>query len=301
MYTFPGALGLGSTWLNGQCDANCQQRVSACLIAMANRDGKHVAIELVSAASSLSMIGATGDDVTYPNQEGVAFGNLFPSPPQMYTCAGTGGDRAAEVKRFCLNDPASCGLFTSAGSCATACTQTCKTGPGGAKVCSASSCKSPNGTTWAAPITIFLRNKMEAGNFDATGGSTFGNGVTVFPMAGGTSGIAGVDDEDWVQMNDVQFGAAGSVKTFTTYIATLNAGNVIQMHLDSLTGPIIASVTTVSTGSIGTETAQSATVASAGISGKHAVYITFDGSANRATGANGGGKNFGNISFFEVR
>jgi hypothetical protein len=267
---------------------------------MANRDGKHVSIELVSAASSLSTVGPTGDDVTYPNQEGSVFGNMFPSPPQMYTCAGTEGDHAAQVKRFCI-DGTGCDLFTKTAPCATACTQTCTTGPGGKKVCSASSCKSPNGTTWAAPLTIFLRNRMEAGNFDATGGSTFGNGVTVFPMVGGTNGISGVDDQDWLEMDDVQFGAAGSTKAFTAYISTVNAGNVIQLRLDSVTGPIVASLTTTSTGSVGTEAAESAAIASAGVSGTHTVFVTFNGAANRASGLNGGGKAFGNISYFEVK
>jgi hypothetical protein len=259
-----------------------------------------VSIELVSAASSLFAVGSSGDDVTYPNQEGAVFGNLFPSPPQMYTCAGAQGDHAAQVKRFCING-AGCNLFTKAAPCASSCMQTCTTGPGGKQVCSASSCRSPNGTTWAAPLTIFLRNRMEAGNFDATGGSTFGNGVLMYPLVGGTMGITGVDDQDWVQLKDVQFGAAGSTRAFVAYIATPNAGNHIQLRLDSVTGPIIANIATTSTGAFSTEAAEVAAISSAGVAGLHNVFVTFDGSANRATGANGGGKNIGNISYFEVK
>jgi len=266
----------------------------------ANRDGKHVSIELVSAAPSLSTVGATGDDVSYPNQEGSVFGNVFPSPPQMFTCAGAQGDRAMQVKRFCI-DGTGCDLFTKTAPCASACAQTCTTGPGGKQVCSATSCKSPNGTTWNSPLTIFLRNRIEAGNFDATGGSTFGNGVTMYPLVGGTLGIANIDDQDWVQLNDVQFGAAGSVKAFVAYISTTNAGNHIQLRLDSATGPIIANIATTSTGSLATEAAEAAAVSSAGVSGLHKVFVTFDGSANRASGANGGGKGIGIISYLEVK
>jgi hypothetical protein len=269
---------------------------------MANRDGKHVSIELVSAGTGMSVIGSSGDDVTYPNQEGAMFGNLFPSPPQMYTCAGAQSDRAEQSKRFCVAG-AGCDLFVKTAPCATACTQTCVKGPGGQNVCSASSCKSPNGTSWNAPLTVYLRNRIEAGNFDATGGSAFGGGATVYPMSGGTQGINGADDEDWIQHSDVQFGAAGTAKTFTAYIATMNPGNAIELRVDSLTNPPIATITTASTGGWTStyEKAQSATIASAGISGKHTIFVTFNGAANRATGANGGGKQIGNISYLEVK
>jgi hypothetical protein len=52
----------------------------------------------------------------------------------------------------------------------TACTQTCVTGPGGAKVCSAKTCKDPSNRVWSNPITVFLHNKMEAANYDAMSG-----------------------------------------------------------------------------------------------------------------------------------
>ena len=147
---------------------------------------------------------------------------------------------------------------------------------------------------------MFLRNRIEAGNYDATGGVDFG-GVAPYVMGGGTMGISGVDDGDWIQHSDVQFGAAGSAKTFTVYIATMNAGNAIELRVDSPTGPVISSVTTTAGANSITEVATSAPIASAGISGKHTVFITFNGSANRASGLNGGGKNFGNISYLEVK
>jgi hypothetical protein len=229
------------------------------------------------------------------------FGNLFPSPPQMFTCAGTQADRAEQAKRFCVAGTG-CDLFTKTAPCATTCTQTCVNGPGGKPVCSAKTCKAPNGTTYAAPLTVFLRNKIEAGNFDATGG-TDGGGVTAYPMSGGTMGINNIDDGDWIQHADLQFGAAGSSTTFTAYIATMNAGNAITLHVDSPTNPAIARITTASTGgwAPANEKAQSAAIASAGISGKHTVYVKFDGAANRASGLNGAGKQIGNISFIEVK
>jgi hypothetical protein len=84
-------------------------------------------------------------------------------------------------------------------------------------------------------------------------------------------------------------------------MATLNAGNVIEARLDSLTGPTLATVTTASTGSMGVEKTFTAPLASAGVSGKHSVFVRFNGAANRASGLNGGGKVFGNISFLEIK
>jgi hypothetical protein len=247
----------------------------------------------------MTAIGGGGDDVNFPNQEGAVFGNLFVSPPQMYTCTGAASDRAEQVKRFCI-DGTGCNLFTKVGTCASACTQTCTTGPGGKQICSATSCRSPNTTNWAAPLTVYLRNKVEAGNYDAQGGTTFGNGVTTYPLSGGGSGINGVDDGDWVQLNDVQFGA-GTTTTFTATLGTLNAGNVVEAHLDSLTGPLIAAVTTTATGGLTTQVAMSAPVVGAGISGRHTVFIYFNGAANRVSGLNGGGKQIGNVSYFELK
>jgi hypothetical protein len=66
-------------------------------------------------------------------------------------------------------------------------------------------------------------------------------------------------------------------------------------------GPTIANITTTSTGSLTTEAAETAAVASAGVTGLHNVFVYFDGSANRSTGLNGGGKAIGNISYFEVK
>jgi len=124
-----------------------------------------------------------------------------------------------------------------------------------------------------------------------------------YPMSGGTMGINNIDDEDWIQHSDVQFGVAGSAKTFTAYLATMNAGNAIELRVDSPTGPVISRITTAATGgwTPSFEKPQSAAIASAGISGKHTVFVRFDGAANRASGANGGGKQIGNISFIEVK
>src|SRR5262252_2214808 len=47
-YSFPGQIGLAPQWETGACDVNCQQLVSACLLAHINTSGQHIALWLDS-------------------------------------------------------------------------------------------------------------------------------------------------------------------------------------------------------------------------------------------------------------
>jgi hypothetical protein len=88
-YTFQGALGVGPEWETGSCGTDCQQQVSACLMAHINTSGQHIALMLDGDSSALGW----GEDPSYPFQEGSFFGNLFTSPPQAYYCEGRDFDR----------------------------------------------------------------------------------------------------------------------------------------------------------------------------------------------------------------
>ncbi|HET6279919.1 MAG TPA: carbohydrate-binding protein, partial [Polyangia bacterium] len=286
-YVFPGSIGLAPGWFRGVCDDACQERITACLMSLTNSGGRHVAVELVTAAAGMTMIGPGGDDVEYPNQEGAVFGNLFVSPPQMFTCTGTESTSAEQVKRYCI-DGTPCDLFTKVGSCAAACTQSCTVGPGGKKVCSAKSCKDPTGKSWANPITVFLHNKMEANNFDGQ------SGVGTAGLA--SSGlITGLDNGDWVQMNDVQFGTvAGSVKSVHATLATPNSatasGNFIDVRVGSATGTLLGSLPVRATANGSSYVVQSAAINTAGLTGRHPVFFGFRGGSNVAF-----------ISYFELK
>jgi hypothetical protein len=282
-YAFPGGVGVAPGWFTGACDAACQEKVTACLMSLTNFGGRHVAVELVSAAAGLAMVGPSGDDVEYPNQEGAVFGNLMVSPPQMFTCLGTESNKAPQVKRFCINGT-DCSLFTHAGVCSAACTQTCVKGPGGKDICSAKTCKDPSGKTWSNPITIYLHNKMEAANFDGQ------SGVTSFGL-GATSGITALDNGDWVQMNEVSFGkVAGVIKMALATMATPVAGNSIDVRLDSVTGPLLGTIATKATGGMNTYAEQSGALNTTGIIGTHNVFFVMRG-----------GSNIGSITYFELK
>jgi hypothetical protein len=91
-YTFQGLLGMAPAWQDGVCDTNCQENVSACMLAHVNTAGIHVPLWIVSQNAAVGW----GQDPEFPNQEGAFFGNIFldgahgtdPTKAPMYYCAG---------------------------------------------------------------------------------------------------------------------------------------------------------------------------------------------------------------------
>jgi len=88
-YTFPGALGLAPQWKNNACDSNCQEIMSACMMAHVNTTGRHINLYLDS-----PVVLGLGRLNNYPLQEGAFFGNIFVTPPKPYYCNGFDFDRA---------------------------------------------------------------------------------------------------------------------------------------------------------------------------------------------------------------
>jgi hypothetical protein len=76
-YTYQGAIGLAPGWETGACDKNCQEAISACLMAHINTAGVHIPLWLDSPAPAIGF----GQSSAYPNQEGTFFGNLFQNNP----------------------------------------------------------------------------------------------------------------------------------------------------------------------------------------------------------------------------
>ena len=165
---YPGSLGLAPEWLAGTCGADCQERVSACLIALTNRTGKHVEVSLLSSAPGTGdSLRPSAQDLPFPHQEGAFFGNMFTG--QAFACRGRDAVKAPQAKRFCAVEPESCsGLadFRAAGRCDDVCEMSCRTLPDGSERCAAVSCHDPEGRVWRAPITTYLSNRIQAGNAD---------------------------------------------------------------------------------------------------------------------------------------
>ena len=214
---FAGAIGVAPEWYGGTCDGDCREKVSACLFALSNRTGKHVALSMLSSAAKMTAaLQPSENDLGYPHQEGAFFGNVF-AGGEAYACQGTAVGKAAQVKRFCASDPGSCnGLahFADAGRCADVCQMTCSTLSDGTQRCAASSCRDPSGHVWSFPITTYLRNQLEANNADQVKGAT----VT-------DDGLTDLADGATATFRAVDFGVApaGSVRRLSATLATTQA------------------------------------------------------------------------------
>ncbi|HEX2656945.1 MAG TPA: carbohydrate-binding protein [Polyangia bacterium] len=224
--TFRGMLGIAPEWHDGTCNADCQEKVSSCLIALTNRTGKHVELSLLSAATGMNEgLLPNAHDVDFPHQEGAFFGSVFSGVA--YACHGHGVAKAPQVKRFCAHDPTSCSggvaTFTDAGACVDVCQMACTRLPDGSERCAATTCKDPTGHTWRFPITTYLRNKIEAVNADEMTNVAVQGDVLTEWKAGAT-----------VTYRSVDFGGAAQVgiTTFAAGWAAKQVGGRLEVWLD---------------------------------------------------------------------
>jgi hypothetical protein len=102
-----GYLGLAPAWEDGACDDDCQQWVSACMLARTNVSGLSISISLRAEHPALGFEG----NPHYPIYEASFFGNLF-VPETQYLCEGSEQAIAlAQLSgRTCSSDPESCGF-----------------------------------------------------------------------------------------------------------------------------------------------------------------------------------------------
>lgn len=101
--TFQGVLGLADEWgeEDGYCDLECQEWVSACMLARTNVSGETVNIWMRSVHPAIGQ----GTSLAYPAYEASWFGNLFAPEPTRYYCPGIVGPVLAELQgRTCSNE-----------------------------------------------------------------------------------------------------------------------------------------------------------------------------------------------------
>jgi hypothetical protein len=84
-YSYDGYIGIAPEAENGPCGLDCQEKISACLLAHVNNSGQHIGIWLVGPDPGVGWGGSTD----YPYQEGAFFGNLIVSPWDGSYCAGS--------------------------------------------------------------------------------------------------------------------------------------------------------------------------------------------------------------------
>ncbi|HMJ16307.1 MAG TPA: hypothetical protein VK524_33065 [Polyangiaceae bacterium] len=160
---FPGELGLAPGWKSGNCDGNCQEDVSACLMALTNGEGKHIPLTLASTKNSLG----GGHPSEYKYQEGAFYGNIFLSPPKGFFCIGTGSTNIATMW-FAWDTSVNARMCSGYASRGLACpykqTGQCTGMPWSPQKCSKTSdtmtsCKDDANKTWQRPITTFMKTK----------------------------------------------------------------------------------------------------------------------------------------------
>lgn len=101
--TLSGQLGLAPKWKAGLCDAACQEKVSACVLAHGNSAGTGINVVFtanwVNSCASGTCVNTLGKDKLsgFGKHEAVFFGNIFQSPPSANIVAGY--DWTARIKR----------------------------------------------------------------------------------------------------------------------------------------------------------------------------------------------------------
>lgn len=105
---FHGMIGLAEEWADGECDEDCQQWVSACLLARTNVSGQTVSLWMRADHPAIG----SGTSLHYPVYEASFFGNLFAGPEERYICQGSA---ASEVVAFLDGRTCSNGLSESCG------------------------------------------------------------------------------------------------------------------------------------------------------------------------------------------
>ena len=83
-YTFQGALGVAPEIEFGICDVDCQEKMSAALLAHVNNSGLHVGLWLVGPDNGIGW----GSSPDFPFQEAAYFGNLFAGNMPGNYCSG---------------------------------------------------------------------------------------------------------------------------------------------------------------------------------------------------------------------
>ncbi|WP_437855059.1 hypothetical protein [Sorangium sp. So ce363] len=97
-YSFDGDLGLAPEWgsKRGSCDEDCQEWVSACLLARVNYRGEHVMISLRGKHEALSS--TKRERASYDIPEATYFGNVFQKPQRRFACLAPG---KRQIPRVC--------------------------------------------------------------------------------------------------------------------------------------------------------------------------------------------------------
>ena len=85
LVSLPGQIGVAPEWATDSCSQACEEKMTACILALINQNGAHRRVNLTAAWSGNPLgLSHTNYDVV----ESAFFGNIFKSPAKAYTVSG---------------------------------------------------------------------------------------------------------------------------------------------------------------------------------------------------------------------
>jgi arabinoxylan arabinofuranohydrolase len=121
-----------------------------------------------------------------------------------------------------------------------------------------------------APVNPFVAQEAEMFNMDSviqTGG------IETEPCSEGGMDVTAIANGDWILVRGVDFGAGASA--FNARVASGGTGGAIELHLDTVTGPLIGTCPVGATG--GWQIWTTATCGVTGATGMHDLFLRFTG------------------------
>jgi hypothetical protein len=145
-YGFDGQIGLAPQWGNasGNCDNQCRQWVSACVLSRLNYLGLPMLISDRGSKAALEV--SASEAVDYPNPEAAYFGDIFAKPQSLFACLPPG---KSSIPRVCGPSIAGCDVEV-VGWCDNTCSAFIpQTG-------AYANCRESAADPWFSAITVYL-------------------------------------------------------------------------------------------------------------------------------------------------
>lgn len=124
---------------------------------------------------------------------------------------------------------------------------------------------SEDGPAQLEAVNPYIRNEAEK--------MCYSSGIETESCSAGGMNVANIESGDYVKVSGVDFGDGAS--SFTASVASATEGGTIEIHLDSVTGPIVGTVTVPTTD--GWQDWTEVTTKITGAKGEHDLFFRFSG------------------------
>ncbi|MBE6851138.1 MAG: carbohydrate-binding protein [Ruminococcus sp.] len=122
-----------------------------------------------------------------------------------------------------------------------------------------------NGPAQIEAVDPYIRNEAEKICWES--------GVETEKCSEGGVNVANIENGDYIKVKGVDFGEGAS--SFTASVASAESGGKIEIHLDSVSGPVVGTCNVTGTG--GWQNWQEVTCDVAGAEGEHDLYFRYSG------------------------